>query len=111
MEEAGAAPSQADRSDTITWERRGHMPNIKSAKKRVRVTRVRTLRNKIYRSELKTTIKKFLAAVSAGDKAAAEAAYIAAVKKVDKASARGIIHKNKAARKKSQFTKMLNSLG
>jgi len=87
------------------------MPNIKSAKKRVKVTRARTLKNKMLRSELKTAIKKYYAATAAGDKAAAEASYVAAVKKVDQASARGIIHKNKAARKKSQFTKTLNSLG
>ncbi len=87
------------------------MPNIKSAKKRVKVTQARTLRNKMLRSELKTAIKKYNAAAASGDKAATEAAYVAAVKKVDKASACGIIHKNKAARKKSQFTKRLNSLG
>ncbi len=86
------------------------MPNIKSAKKRVIVTKTKTLRNKIYRTQLKTDIKKFEAAVASGDKAAAQAAYIAAVKKVDKAAARGIIHKNAAAHKKSHFTKKLNAM-
>jgi small subunit ribosomal protein S20 len=86
------------------------MPNIKSAKKRVITTKKRTLINKMFRSELKTTIKKFDAAAASGDKTAAAAAYIDAVKKVDQASARGTIHKNAAARKKSQFTKKLNSL-
>ena len=87
------------------------MPNIKSAKKRVIVTKTKTLQNKIFRTQLKTDIKKFEAAVAAGDKAAATAAYVIAVKKVDKAAARGIIHKNAAAHKKSRFTKKLNALG
>lgn len=87
------------------------MPNIKSAKKRVIVTKTKTLQNKIFRTQLKTDIKKFEAAVAAGDKAAATAAYAVAVKKVDKAAARGIIHKNAAAHKKSRFTKKLNALG
>ena len=86
------------------------MPNIKSAKKRVIVTKTKTLQNKIFRTQLKTDIKKFEAAVAAGDKAAATAAYVIAVKKVDKAAARGIIHKNAAAHKKSRFTKKLNAM-
>lgn len=86
------------------------MPNIKSAKKRVKTTKARTLRNKMYRSEMKTIIKKFDLAVESGDKAAAEAAYLAAVKKVDQASARGILHKNTASHRKSKFTKKLNAL-
>ncbi len=86
------------------------MPNIKSAKKRVRTTATRTLRNKMYRSEMKTIIKKFDLAVESGDKDAAKAAYLAAVKKVDQASARGILHKNTASHRKSKFTKKLNAL-
>jgi small subunit ribosomal protein S20 len=86
------------------------MPNIKSAKKRVITTEKKTLKNKMFRSELKTTVKKFDTAAASGDKAAAATAYTEAVKKVDQASARGTIHKNAAARKKSQFTKKLNSL-
>ena len=86
------------------------MPNIKSAKKRVRTTETRTLRNNMYRSEMKTIIKKFDMAVESGDKDAAKAAYLAAVKKVDQASARGILHKNTASHRKSKFTKKLNAL-
>lgn len=86
------------------------MPNIKSAKKRVKTTETRTLRNKMYRSEMKTIIKKFDMAVESGDKTAADNAYAAAVKKVDQASARGIMHKNTAAHRKSKFTKKLNSM-
>ena len=83
------------------------MPNIKSAKKRVKVTASKTLQNKMLRTSLKTEIKKYEAAVAAGDKALAEATYKAAVAKIDKAARRGIIHKNAAAHKKSQFTKKL----
>jgi small subunit ribosomal protein S20 len=84
--------------------------NIKSAKKRVLVIKKKTLVNKIANTKLKTVIKKFNAAVASGDKAAAEAAYKEAVKRVDQAAARGIIHKNAAAHKKSQFTKQLNEM-
>ena len=86
------------------------MPNIKSAKKRVRVIETKTLRNKMHRTALKTEIKKYEAALASGDMAAAQAAYKVAVKKVDQAAAYGIIHKNAAAHKKSQFTKKLNAL-
>ncbi len=86
------------------------MPNIKSAKKRVRVIQTKTLQNKMYRSALKTEMKKYDAALASGDAAAAQAAYKAAVKKVDQAVAHGVIHKNAAAHKKSQFTKKLNAL-
>ena len=86
------------------------MPNIKSAKKRVIVTQTKTLQNKIFRTQLKTDIKKYQAAVAAGDAALAQETYKAAVKKIDQAAARGIIHKNAAARKKSQFTKAINNM-
>ena len=86
------------------------MPNIKSAKKRVKVIEAKTLQNKIARTQLRTSMKKFEAAVTAGDKAAASAAYTAAVKKLDKAAARGLVHKNAAAHKKSQYAKMMNKL-
>lgn len=86
------------------------MPNIKSAKKRVKTIEARTLRNKMYRTGMKTVIKKFDLAVEAGDKEAAKVAYAAAVKKVDQAVAHGIMHKNTAAHRKSKFTKKLNSM-
>ncbi len=84
------------------------MPNIKSAKKRVKTTETKTLRNKMFRSSMKTVIKKYDAALENGDMAQAEAAYKDAVKKIDQAAAKGIIHKNAAAHKKSQFTLKLN---
>ena len=86
------------------------MPNIKSAKKRVKVTETKTLNNRTFKTALKTSIKKFEAAIAAGDKAVAEAAYKDAVKKVDKAAAKGLVHKSVAARKKSQFTLKLNAM-
>ena len=86
------------------------MPNIKSAKKRVIVTQTKTLRNKMFRTQLKTDIKKYQAALAAGDTELAQATYKIAVKKIDQAAARGIIHKNAAAHKKSQFTKALNNM-
>ena len=86
------------------------MPNIKSAKKRVKVIETKTLKNKAFRSALKTDIKKYEAALAAGDAELAQATYKAAVKKIDVAASKGIIHKNAAARKKSQFTKALNNI-
>ena len=83
------------------------MPNIKSAKKRVLVTEIKTLQNKMKRSEMKTAIKKFEAAVTAGDKEAATVLFSAVARKLDRAAARGLIHKNCAAHKKSQFAKAL----
>lgn len=79
------------------------MPNIKSAKKRVKVNAAKTLRNKAISSELKTTIKK---AGTAEDK---EAAVRVAIKKIDQAAAKGILHKNTAARKKSALARTLNA--
>ena len=86
------------------------MANIKSAKKRILVNQAKALRNQMVKSQLKTTIKKFNAAVDAGDKAAASELYRLAVKKVDQAVAHGILHKNNAAHKKSAFTVKYNAM-
>lgn len=86
------------------------MPNIKSAKKRVKVTEAKALRNQIFKSQMRTIIKKFDAAIASGDRDLAIAAYKVAVKKIDQAVARGILHKNNAAHKKSSFTKKLNAM-
>ena len=86
------------------------MPNIKSAKKRVLIAEARNARNKARKSALKTSIKKFDAAVAGGDRAGAESAYKVAVKAVDKAAGKGLIHKNNAANKKSALAKKLNTL-
>ena len=86
------------------------MPNIKSAKKRVELSKVAYEKNKADKTQLKTIIKKFEAALVGGDRAAAEAAYKAAVKTVDESVKKGILHKNNAAHKKSSLTKKLNTL-
>jgi small subunit ribosomal protein S20 len=103
-------PSQALHCDPImTQEVIEELPNIKSAKKRVKVIAVKTLRNKMYKSALKTQIKKFNTAIDTLDKAAAEAVYKDTIKKIDQAVSRGIMHKNAAARHKSRYTKKLNA--
>ena len=84
------------------------MPNIKSAKKRVKVIATRTARNKAIKSDLKTALKKADAAVNDNAENKAEVVRTA-IKKVDMACSKGIMHKNKAARKKSQLAKKLNS--
>ena len=86
------------------------MPNIKSAKKRVLLSQEQNARNKSERSALKTTLKKFDAAVAEGNRTEAEGAYKVAVKTVDKAVAKGILHKNNAAHKKSALTLKLNGI-
>ena len=86
------------------------MPNIKSSKKDVIRSKVAYEKNKADKSELKTNLKKFDAALVSGDKAVAEAAYKVAVKSVDQAALKGLLHKNNAARKKSSLTLKLNKL-
>ena len=86
------------------------MANIKSAKKRILVIETKTLRNKMIKSKIKTLVKKVDAAVAASDKAAAAAALKEAVVAIDKAAAKGVYHKNTAARKVSRITKAVNTL-
>lgn len=86
------------------------MPNIKSAKKRVKVIQAKALKNRMFKSGLRTTVKKYHVALAGDDKAAAAAAYKAAIKKIDQAVAHGVMHKNAAARHKSRYTKKLNAL-
>ena len=86
------------------------MANIKSSKKDVISSKIAYEKNKANKSVLKTNLKKFDAALVAGDKAAAEAAYKVAVKSVDKAVQKGLLHKNNAAHKKSAMTIKLNKL-
>ena len=83
------------------------MPNIKSAKKRVNVAKTKTARNKARNSALKTAIKKANVAIetNAADK---DILVKAAIKKIDQAAAKSLIHKNNAARKKSALANKLN---
>ncbi len=83
------------------------MPNIKSAKKRVKVIATKTARNKANRSALRTEIKKANAAIESGENV--DVAVIAAQKKIDQAVAKGLLHKNTAARKKSALAKKANA--
>ena len=84
------------------------MPNIKSAKKRVKVTATKTMQNKAINSQLKTETKKANAAIAAGA-ADKEAVVRVAIKKIDQAASKGILHKNTAARRKSALAKKLNA--
>ena len=84
------------------------MPNIKSAKKRVKVIATKTLNNKMFNSALKTEIKKDDAAIENNADNKAEAVRVA-VKKIDQATAKGILHKNNAARKKAALMRKLNA--
>ncbi len=86
------------------------MANIKSAKKRILVTQTKTARNKAIRSAVKTSMKKVEAAVAANDKAAAVEALKNASSAIEKASAKGIYHKNNAARKISRLSKLVNGV-
>ena len=85
------------------------MANIASQKKRNRQNEKRRLRNKAVRAELKTRAKKAEAAVVEGTEDA-ESAYRLAIKRIDQAAAKGVLHKNAANRKKSRLTKRLAKL-
>lgn len=86
------------------------MANIKSAKKRILVAESKATRNKATRSKVKTVIKKVEAAITAGDKAAAQAALLVAISEVDKATIKGVYHKNTSSRKVSRLTKAVNAM-
>ena len=86
------------------------MPNIKSAKKRVKVNAIKAMNNQMAKSALKTTLKKFDTAVAAGDKAAAQTELSAAISTIAKAETKGVYHKNNAARKVSRLTKAVNGM-
>ena len=83
------------------------MPNIKSAKKRVLIAEVNNMRNKSYTSALRTAIKKADAALESNADNKEECVKVA-VKKLDQAVTKGILHKNNAARKKSALVVRLN---
>ncbi len=86
------------------------MANIKSQIKRIKTNAKRTERNKAYKSELRTWIRKFREAAASGDKSAASDALRLASKKLDKAVSKGVIHKNQAANKKSAMARTFNGL-
>ena len=87
------------------------MPNIKSAKKRVKVIEKKTLINQMHKTALKTAVKKFEVAVEKNETANVKALFNEAVKKLDQGVGQGIIHKNKAANLKSSLSQHINQLG
>ena len=82
------------------------MPNIKSAMKRVKVSEKKNLRNRIVKSKVKTAMKKFDAEI-AENPANAGVQYSATTSAIDKAAAKGIVHKNTANRKKARLAKQM----
>lgn len=84
------------------------MPNIKSAIKRVKVSKVRTMRNASTKSALRTALKRFETALREHNLETAKSALRVATRSLDKAVTKGIVHRNLAARKKSRLTKRFN---
>ncbi len=83
------------------------MPNIKSAEKRVRVIKKKTLRNRMVKSNAKTAVKKFRKMLTE-DVAVAQNQLSATASAIDRAVAKGVMHKNAANRKKSRIARALN---
>ena len=86
------------------------MANIKSAKKRILVANANAERNKAIKSGVKTSIKKVYAAIESGDKAAAQKALVEATATMDKATSKGVYHKNTTSRKVSRLSKAVNQM-
>lgn len=84
------------------------MPNTASAKKKVRQARKRTLRNNLVKSQMKLSIKKFVEALKSNDAETIKTSLVNAIKAIDKAAAKGVIHKNAAARKKSSLYRKMH---
>lgn len=95
---------------SIKVRRYRDLANIKSAKKRILVSRTREERNKAIRSGVKTAVKKVYAAIEAGDKKAAQEALLKATSTIDKATGKGVYHKNYASRKISRLNLAVNKL-
>ena len=86
------------------------MPNIKSAKKRMRSNAKKADVNKLVYGSMKTAVKKFEREVKAGNKEESGNNLNIALQRIDKAKNSGLVHKNKAARLKSKLTKMMNNM-
>jgi small subunit ribosomal protein S20 len=86
------------------------MPNIKQQVKRMRKSEDQRQRNRSTKSALKTRIKKFEGALEAGEKETAAAEFKLVARDLDKAASKGVIHKNKAANKKSRMARSLAGL-
>lgn len=86
------------------------LANIKSAKKRIKVAQARNLRRTSAMSALRTAMKKFDLALAEGDVSKAKEAMTFAVKKLDQAGSKGLLHKNNVANKKSKIMKKFNAM-
>ena len=86
------------------------MANIKSAIKRNRQNEKRRIRNRIFRGQARTSIKKAHTAMASGDTAASREATLEAISALDTAAEKGVIHKNNAARRKSRLMRHLAAL-
>jgi small subunit ribosomal protein S20 len=86
------------------------LANIKSAKKRILVNQTKAARNKAIKSGVKTAIKKVYVAIDANDKDAAGEALVAATKAIDKATTKGVYHKNTSSRKVSRLAQAVNKV-
>lgn len=86
------------------------MANTRSAEKRIRVTRRRTLRNRMTKSRMRTTIKRFEAALAEGDAQTSGELYKKVTSTIDRAASKGVIHANEASRRKARLAKRLNAL-
>lgn len=86
------------------------MAHSRQAKKRIKINATKALRNTMVKSALKTSLKKFEAAVEAGNKEEATAKFTLAVKALDMACTKGVLHKNKASRKKSRLSAKLSAM-
>jgi small subunit ribosomal protein S20 len=84
------------------------LANTKSAIKRVDITARKNLHNRMISSGVKTAVKNFDKALASDDKNSVQTSYVSAVKALDKAAAKGVLHKNTAARKKAQLAIKLN---
>jgi len=86
------------------------VPNTRSAAKRVRVTARRTLRNRMVKSKMKTAIRRYEAALAEGDSTASAELFRKATSQIDRAAAKGVIHRNEASRRKARLAARLNAL-
>lgn len=86
------------------------MPNMKNAKKMVKVNKKRTVENNNYEATMKTAMKKVEKAVAANDKEQATTNLKTAIKTIDKAAAKGVVSKNYVARNKSRLTNKVNEM-
>jgi len=85
------------------------LANLKSAIKRTRQEPKRRMRNRVVKSRMRTSVKRAQSAITAEDEGAAQAAVVAAISQIDRAAAKGVIHPNNAARRKSRLMKRLNA--